>query len=51
MKDGFYYIISMLCSLPKPLTEVTPDTDEGKIIDIVIAIWYKGFCTKQATLG
>ena len=37
--DGFYYIISMLCGLPNPLTDVDPDTTEGRIIDIVIAIW------------
>ena len=39
IKDGFYYIISMLCGLPNPLTEVTPENDEGKIVDIVIALW------------
>ena len=39
IKDGFYYIISMLCGLPNPLTDVTPDTDEGKIVDIIIALW------------
>ena len=39
VKDGFYYIISMLCGLPTPLTEVDPDTDEGKIVDIVVALW------------
>lgn len=22
--DGFYYVTSMLCSLPEPLTDVTP---------------------------
>ena len=37
--DGFYYVTSMLCGLPTPLTDVTPTTDEGKFIDIVIAIW------------
>ena len=37
--DGFYYITSMLCGLPNPLTDVEPDTTEGKIVDIVIAIW------------
>ena len=40
--DGFYYIISMLCGLPNPLTDVDPDTTEGRIIDIVIAIWALG---------
>lgn len=39
VKDGFYYIISMLCGLPNPLTDVTPENDEGKIVDIVIALW------------
>ena len=39
IKDGFYYIISMLCGLPNPLTDVTPDSDEGKIVDIIIALW------------
>jgi len=37
--DGFYYITSMLCGLPNPLTDVEPDTTEGKIVDIIIAIW------------
>lgn len=37
--DGFYYVTSMLCGLPTPLTTVEPDTDEGKIMDIIIAIW------------
>ena len=37
--DGFYYITSMLCGLPNPLTDVEPDTTGGKIVDIVIAIW------------
>ena len=39
IKDGFFYIISMLCGLPNPLTDVSPDTDEGKIVDIIIALW------------
>ena len=39
IKDGFYYIISMLCGLPNALTDVTPDSDEGKIVDIIIALW------------
>jgi len=37
--DGFYYVISMLCGLPNPLTDVNPDTDLGKFVDIVIALW------------
>jgi hypothetical protein len=41
--DGFYYITSMLCSLPNPLTDVSPETDEGKIVDIIIAIWQGGY--------
>ena len=24
--DGFYYVISTLCGLPKPLTHVTPES-------------------------
>ena len=39
IKDGFYYIISMLCGLPTPLTEVDPDTDEGKLVDVIVALW------------
>ena len=39
VKDGFYYIISMLCGLPTPLTEVDPDTDEGKLVDVIVALW------------
>ena len=37
--DGFYYVTSMLCGLPAPLTDVEPDSTEGKIMDIIIAIW------------
>jgi hypothetical protein len=37
--DGFYYVTSMLCGLPEPLTDVEPDSTEGKIMDIIIAIW------------
>ena len=37
--DGFYYITSMLCGLPNPLTDVEPESTSGKIVDIVIAIW------------
>ena len=37
--DGFYYVTSMLCGMPTPLTDVTPDSDQGKFVDIVIAIW------------
>lgn len=37
--DGFYYVTSMLCGLPAPLTDVEPDSTEGKILDIIIAIW------------
>ena len=37
--DGFYYVTSMLCGLPEPLTDVQPDSTEGKIMDIIIAIW------------
>ena len=29
----------MLCGLPAPLTDVEPDSTEGKIMDIIIAIW------------
>ena len=36
---GFYYVTSMLCGLPTPLTDVQPDTTGGKIMDIIIAIW------------
>jgi len=37
--DGFYYVTSMLCGLPAPLTDAEPDSTEGKILDIIIAIW------------
>ena len=37
--DGFYYVTSMLCGLPAPLTDVEPDSMGGKIMDIIIAIW------------
>ena len=37
--DGFYYVTSMLCGLPAPLTDVVPDSMGGKIMDIIIAIW------------
>lgn len=37
--NGFYYVTSMLCGLPTPLTDVTPASDEGKFVDIVIAVW------------
>ena len=37
--DGFYYITSMLCGLPNPLTDVEPESTGGKIVDIIIAIW------------
>ena len=37
--DGFYYVTSMLCGLPAPLTDAEPDSTEGKIMDIIIAIW------------
>eukprot|EP00227_Mantoniella_beaufortii_P014699 CAMPEP_0197582352 /NCGR_PEP_ID=MMETSP1326-20131121/5588_1 /TAXON_ID=1155430 /ORGANISM="Genus nov. species nov., Strain RCC2288" /LENGTH=186 /DNA_ID=CAMNT_0043146415 /DNA_START=72 /DNA_END=629 /DNA_ORIENTATION=- len=39
IKEGFYYVTSMLCGLPNPLTDFSPETDRGKIVDIVIAIW------------
>jgi hypothetical protein len=41
-KNGFYYIISMLLGVPSSLTEpstLAPDTTEGKIVDIIIALW------------
>ena len=47
IKDGFYYITSMLCGLPNPLTDVSPETDGGKIVDIVIAIWQGGYSLIQ----
>jgi hypothetical protein len=39
ISDGFYYITSMLCGLPNPLTDVEPESTGGKIVDIIIAIW------------
>mmetsp|Transcript_5185 Transcript_5185/g.18607 ORF Transcript_5185/g.18607 Transcript_5185/m.18607 type:complete len:384 (-) Transcript_5185:406-1557(-) len=41
-KNGFYYIISMLLGVPSSLTEpstLAPDTTEGKLVDIIIALW------------
>ena len=40
--QGFYYIISMLCGLPNPITDdpgLSPTSTEGKFIDIVVALW------------
>jgi hypothetical protein len=37
--DGFYYVTSMLCGLPEPLTLVEPQNTAGKIMDIIISIW------------
>ena len=40
--QGFYYLISMLCGLPNPITDdpsLSPTSTEGKFIDIVVALW------------
>lgn len=36
---GFYYVVSNLVGLGNPLTNVSPDTTVGKLVDIVIAVW------------
>lgn len=37
--DGFYYVVSNLTGLATPLTEVTPETQSGKIFDVLVAVW------------
>jgi len=38
-EDGFYYVCGNLAQLATPLTNVTPDTDRGKIFDVLVAVW------------
>ena len=37
--DGFYYVMGNLAGLATPLTEVMPEDDFGKAVDILIAVW------------
>eukprot|EP00658_Telonema_sp_P-2_P068933 TRINITY_DN5796_c0_g2_i2.p1 TRINITY_DN5796_c0_g2~~TRINITY_DN5796_c0_g2_i2.p1 ORF type:complete len:172 (-),score=41.38 TRINITY_DN5796_c0_g2_i2:111-626(-) len=37
--DGFYYVTGNLTGLATPLTSAQPETNLGKIVDVLIAIW------------
>ena len=37
--DGFLYVISNLCALANPLTDVGPDSEAGMFFDILVALW------------
>merc|ERR1740130_741894 len=37
--NGFLYVIGNLCGLATPLTNVSPDSTLGTIVDILVAIW------------
>jgi len=36
---GFYYVISILCGLPTPMTDASPDSGFGIFADIVVSVW------------
>ena len=38
-EDGFLYVISNLCALANPLTDVGPDSEAGMFFDILVALW------------
>ena len=38
VKDGFYYIVGNLCGLATPITNLTPDSSEGKVVDVFVAL-------------
>merc|ERR1712070_303452 len=38
-KPGFYYVVGNLCALATPLTDITPTSDAGKVVDILVAVW------------
>ena len=37
--DGFLYVITNLCILGGTLTSVTPTTDRGRAVDVIIGLW------------
>ena len=37
--DGFLYVITNLCILGGQLTAVTPTTDRGRAVDVIIGLW------------
>jgi len=37
--QGFFFVMSVLLGLPNPLTEVTPDNDTGKLLEVIFVIW------------
>ena len=37
--DGFLYVITNLCVLGGQLTAVTPTTDRGRAVDVIIGLW------------
>ena len=38
---GFEYLISAMCGLGNPLTEVSPDSTEGRMLAVLFASWQR----------
>lgn len=36
---GFYYVVGNLCGLATPLTDKSPDSTVGALVDILVAVW------------
>merc|ERR1712031_129452 len=38
-EDGFYYVVGNLVGLATPLTDVSPTSEGGKVLDVFVAVW------------